>query len=332
VYNGFTFQGAKRDCVLITQDCAIHNSPEVVGSEPIPCSRLPWKEALPHGVGSERLRGKMETIGIVTNEDFDYSNIPNNKIGVYALIFNTSEGKRVYIGSTSKSFRRRLSDHVCRLKQGNHNNARLQFAWNKYHLFEFKIIQICNTAIDCINAEQKWIEDLGGPKNLLNMGPALPNPMFGRTLSVEHKAKMSKSLRGRPGPNQGRILSQEWRDAIGRGCKGKPAWNRGQHHSIKTLEKMSASQRKSHDSPDGLMRAAEHSERLKGQPAWNKGIPATEEAKKKMSISRTGKKLVFSESHKKAISEVAKKRWENRTPEEKKQILDKLNRRDGQNG
>lgn len=62
--------------------------------------------------------------------------------GVYALV-NTKNNK-VYIGSTSKSFKERFSEHQQRLNAGNHENKYLQRSWNKYkNYFIFRVLLIC---------------------------------------------------------------------------------------------------------------------------------------------------------------------------------------------
>lgn len=61
--------------------------------------------------------------------------------GVYAL-YNKRKNK-VYIGSTSKSFIKRLKEHENALNRGNHENNYLQRSWNKYkNFFEFRIIMV----------------------------------------------------------------------------------------------------------------------------------------------------------------------------------------------
>ena len=64
------------------------------------------------------------------------------KCGVYA-IRNLINGK-VYIGSTTDSFRNRWNNHKKRLKKGTHYNKHLQSAYNKYGKdnLVFQIIEI----------------------------------------------------------------------------------------------------------------------------------------------------------------------------------------------
>ena len=77
--------------------------------------------------------------------------------GVYA-IRNTVTGK-VYIGSTTQSFKGRWQGHLNQLRGNRHYNRHLQATWNKFkeHSFEFEIIQRCYPK-QCIACEQKWID------------------------------------------------------------------------------------------------------------------------------------------------------------------------------
>lgn len=62
--------------------------------------------------------------------------IPNNISGVYILDFNTS----VYIGA-SCNILHRINSHIRKLKKNKHSNTLLQSAYDKYNIFEIKIIE-----------------------------------------------------------------------------------------------------------------------------------------------------------------------------------------------
>lgn len=86
--------------------------------------------------------------------------------GVYAIV---RDGE-IYIGSTQKSFRKRLSGHLCDLRRGKHPNHRLQNIFSKHGeaVFAFKILETCNG--NPVPAEQKWIDHYAAIKGrgLLN--------------------------------------------------------------------------------------------------------------------------------------------------------------------
>lgn len=67
-----------------------------------------------------------------------------NKAGIY-LIRNIVNNK-VYIGSTSKTFRTRYTSHKSKLSTGKHGTPHLQLSWNKYggHSFEFIVLEVCD--------------------------------------------------------------------------------------------------------------------------------------------------------------------------------------------
>src|SRR5919205_4425633 len=79
--------------------------------------------------------------------------------GVYQILC-VPTGK-VYIGSTV-NLRERWSNHLWRLRCGQHQNVFLQRAWNKYgeaH-FKFSVLELVG-ATDLLCAEQAWIDKSG---------------------------------------------------------------------------------------------------------------------------------------------------------------------------
>ena len=80
-----------------------------------------------------------------------------DKQGVYQIKCVTSN--KIYIGSTSTSFIKRLNHHLSMLRVNKHKNPYLQNAWNKYGEddFEFSIIEICAKEY-CLEREQYYID------------------------------------------------------------------------------------------------------------------------------------------------------------------------------
>lgn len=85
----------------------------------------------------------------------------SNKIGIYEIIIN----KKSYIGS-SINLKNRLREHLLDLKQNNHNNKKLQNAYNKYQSLTIFILEEC-LAENLINREEHWY-NLKGYYNLQN--------------------------------------------------------------------------------------------------------------------------------------------------------------------
>ena len=129
--------------------------------------------------------------------------------GVYALkwVFANGEHKNeTYIGSTTQMFRDRRLQHLWVMKRGVHNNMRLQGMYRKYGEPVFEIVEICSNKKTLHEREQHYI-DKYGIDNLLNMGPALPAAMLGRTHTTETRAKISKA-------NIGRMVSDETKEKL----------------------------------------------------------------------------------------------------------------------
>lgn len=98
-----------------------------------------------------------------------------HKQGVYYMknIINN----KVYIGSTTMSFLKRLQHHVNQLRNNKHKNQYLQNSWNKYgeENFEFGILEICQKE-NCLNKEQYYIDiNLENSFNINPLASGTPN-------------------------------------------------------------------------------------------------------------------------------------------------------------
>lgn len=87
------------------------------------------------------------------------------KAGIY-IITCTRNGK-VYIGQSTNVVVR-LKDHIRRFKKGNHDNSKMQNAWNKYGASSFisDVIEWCNKDFDVLNEREiYWINKLDALDN-----------------------------------------------------------------------------------------------------------------------------------------------------------------------
>lgn len=110
--------------------------------------------------------------------------------GVYSLV-NKVTGKQ-YIGSTSVSFKDRITHHINRLKVNGHKNSYLQRSWNKYGADNFEIVILEVIAEGCVlEAEQRWIDSFNFDE-LYNINKLATG---GDQFSRESIDKRSKTMR-----------------------------------------------------------------------------------------------------------------------------------------
>lgn len=95
------------------------------------------------------------------------------KTGVYRII-NKING-RVYYGSTTVSFKKRINHHLTTLRNGNHKNRHLQHAFNKYgdDNFSFEIVEILEKN-NCRKSEQKYLDSCEGNCYNINYNSETP--------------------------------------------------------------------------------------------------------------------------------------------------------------
>ena len=216
--------------------------------------------------------GKAQDNGSLIGDNFMPT---NDEFGVYALVFHTDDGEKIYIGSTSRSFTARYRRHLSDLRSVNHSNSYLQHLYGKYGNPEFKIIEIC-TDREQVAVREQWHIDQTDKKILVNLGPALPNPMAGRHLhhTKETKERISRTLKGKvfspetcakiSQAKMGHSVSEETRKKMSKERKGKP----GHPSSPETNLKISQANKghKFTDETKAIM-----SKNRKGRIPWNKG-------------------------------------------------------------
>ena len=139
-----------------------------------------------------------------------------NKCGVYA-IRNLLNGK-MYIGSTTTSFKKRWACHIKRLKRNKHHSEHLQNAWNKVGAsnFSFIILEI-TTPEDSLQREGFYIDFY---KSL--------NPQYGyniQEISIDGFRKVSEETKKK----LRQVALKQWQEGkhTNDNKKGKPSWNKG---------------------------------------------------------------------------------------------------------
>jgi hypothetical protein len=224
--------------------------------------------------------------------------------GIYSITFVTDYGKLIYIGSTSRSFQERFQKHTRQLAIHTHHNSRLQRCWDKYKdTVEFNIIESCDCPEGLLAREQFYM-DMEEGDNLLNLGPALPNPMAGMHQTDSAKLKLSLFNLGKKHTPE--AIEKMRLSKLGkRGHKNSPETrlkislaNTGRKHTLESKEKISRAHKgkiASLETREKLRLAnlgKKHSEESKAKMSktrignqYHKGIPLTEETKRKLSIS-----------------------------------------------
>jgi len=200
--------------------------------------------------------------------------------GIYRIV--NMENEKFYVGSAS-DIESRISNHFGMLEKNCHHCIHLQRAYNRYgDVFDCEIIYICEPVKDVLlNAEQNYLDYYWNSGMLYNSQPTAGswlgmkhskesiehmrnikfgknNPMHGKKISDEHKARisavhkgktvsletrqnMSKAqigiAKGRPSPNKGKPMSEEQKLKIGKTKIGNRNWL-GKHHSEDTRKKL----------------------------------------------------------------------------------------------
>lgn len=133
--------------------------------------------------------------------------------GVYAIRHALTG--RVYVGSTSRSFKRRWLEHLRDLAAGIHHAPRLQHAWNKYGPSGFTFEILVLTTTDLVALETRFFAELGACDRVTGFNAA-PEPK-GRTyyeLSPESRERLSKAHRGK-------VFSEKTRQLLSEALKGR---------------------------------------------------------------------------------------------------------------
>lgn len=114
--------------------------------------------------------------------------------GVYVIRNKVTGG--IYVGSTTRSFTGRKSEHWSKLKLGNHPNRHLQASCNKHSLaeFEFSVLEeVCDR--DAVLArEQYWLDYYWNKENCYNLSSTAENTR-GVTYSAERLRLLAENGR-----------------------------------------------------------------------------------------------------------------------------------------
>ena len=201
------------------------------------------------------------------------------------------KNNKVYIGSTADINKRWKRGHLERLRNSQHHNRFLQFAWNRdgEEFFEFSIIEEMERTEDLLIREQFYLDKIRpyDKKNGYNICKSAAAPMQGRKTSAETKKKLSMALKGRPSPMKGRKHSDETKKKMSEARSRNSSWNKG----IPT--------------PDSVKQKISNS--LRGRPSPMKGRKHSDETKKLWSEQRSGENNVNTVLTWELVNEIRKK-------------------------
>jgi group I intron endonuclease len=223
-------------------------------------------------------------------------------------IENTANGK-FYVGSTTKSIKRRYSEHLCQLNKNSHKNPHLQNSFNKYGKDCFRIVAIEEIVnLDNLSAEdfhklvlKKELDYIISFNPDYNICKETRSGKLGRTLSEEEKNKISLISKNRKVTEETKeririarakqVITEEHKMKISKSLKGIPGKGGKKFYTLE--EKESISERvKSYS----IEKKGCHSEESKLKRAETvKALFATEEMRerlKKMARQRHSKEFV----------------------------------------
>ena len=109
-----------------------------------------------------------------------------------AGIYRIDVAGTFYYGQSS-DLQHRRRDHLKRLKGQGHGNPRLQYAYNKYSDFTFKVVLYCETSE--LNRYEQWYLNQYQPMTkCANIATCAEAPARGRQHTEESKARMSVAM------------------------------------------------------------------------------------------------------------------------------------------
>jgi|688.fasta_scaffold116147_3 group I intron endonuclease len=215
--------------------------------------------------------------------------------GVYQ-IKNIVTGK-VYIGS-SIEIETRWRKHRDLLNKNIHHSPYLQSSWNKHgeESFIFEVIEEIFDEKQLLTLEQKWIDIKSSFEREFGYNARKQaNSPLGCEWTEERKKEQSFRMSGEKHHFYGKSLSKQHKEKISISNKGKIAWNKGKKASQEIIERLKMAN-------IGRVRICSDETKEKIRTALA-GHEVSENTKNKLKTANKGKKL--SEETKKKISEAS---------------------------
>ncbi len=202
--------------------------------------------------------------------------------GIYKIV-NSQNGK-IYVGS-SLDVERRWRSHKNALRAGRHRNPHLQNSWDLYgeSAFSFSVLDQVSEERCIYEAEQHYIDTLEPEYNIATVAGGGSGPR-----SEETKRKISDAIKGEKHPFFGKTLSEDHRKKISEANLGKKAWNKGMPLTEEHKRKMSEAVSGEKHPQFGVARSEETKRRISEKLM---GHEVSAETRRKIGEALTGKAI-----------------------------------------
>lgn len=145
------------------------------------------------------------------------------KKGIYQI--KNIKNNKIYIGSTTTSFKKRIKLHLISLNKNKHHNVYLQYSFNKYGIenFEFSIVEIMDCILEEIRQKESYFINYFKSLSTLN-GYNISDITSSPPSNESIRNKISNTLKNK---YKNDLIFIEKMRKISDLRKGKPSWNIG---------------------------------------------------------------------------------------------------------
>ena len=113
--------------------------------------------------------------------------------GIYVIRLSDTH----YYGGRTKNFRVRWAAHLRELREGRHNNRRMQRVFDRYGRFDPEVVAVL-APDECPDAEQAWLDENFRKPGCVNLVASSRGGMAGVGRTRESRAKQGATIRSRP--------------------------------------------------------------------------------------------------------------------------------------
>jgi hypothetical protein len=113
--------------------------------------------------------------------------------GIYVIRLSDTH----YYGGRTGNFKKRWADHLRELRNGRHNNRRMQRVFDLHGRFDPEVVEVLAPS-ECPDAEQAWLDANFRKPGCVNLVSSSRGGMTGMCRTPESRAKQSVTIRSRP--------------------------------------------------------------------------------------------------------------------------------------